>query len=154
VTNTWHEDRTRYNETSIRKRYNSITQVYNRFLVGDSIDGRIGIIDDQINTEYGVPMYREVVFQPIEAKGKMFNVSELLVWMDVGYGGDDITLYISTEGGLPGTFGNGITASPGEPGEYGRLVSFDRLGSTPSTMVFKLVTNSTEKCNINKVLAR
>lgn len=149
--NAWHERRSRVDETDLRWRVNSIVQAYNRLFVGDYIDGRIGILDDQITTEYDKPVHREVILQPLNAKGAYVKASSMLIAMDAGFDGE-ITMSFSTDGGY--TFNNGRTVSAGAQGEYGRRVEITQLGSAPFSRVYKLNTSTTAKCNINKVLVR
>lgn len=151
-TDCWHERRSTVNEQDLRWRVNSIVQCYNRLLVGDYIDGRIGIIDDQVYTEYGNIVTREFITQPFDNRGQAIKVQSLILMMDSGFGGE-ITMYYSDKGGLDGTWSNGVTNSAGDSGEYGRCVRFDRLGSSSFTKVFRFVVHNDKPCNINKIYA-
>ena len=148
----WHERRSRFEEADYRWRVNSIVQAYNRILVGDYFNGQIGIVDDQVNTEYDEKMFRTVIIQPIDNKGKAIRVSSLIVYCDTGFDGH-IELDWSNDGGynwskVP------LRREAGTVGEYGKRIEFDRLGDSPNFRVFRLKTDTDKKININKVIAR
>lgn len=147
----WHERRSTVDENNLRWRVNSITRVYNRLIVGDYINGKVGILDDQEFTEYGNYIKRQVILQPFDNKGRPIIHSELLMFMDVGFDGS-ISVDWSSDGGI--TFNNALERNAGSTGEYGRRVEWNRLGSSPSFRVLRLTTTTTSKCNINKVYVR
>jgi len=149
ATGRWHERRSQINDEPRRWRVNSIVQVFEKLLVGDFEDGRIGIIDDQVYSEYGNSIHRSFAMQPFDNKGKAIRISEAMLSMDVGFGGS-VAMDYSDDGY---TWSNDVIRSAGDLGQYGRRVAWDRLGSTPFFRTFRFGTSDAVKCNINKVLA-
>ena len=147
LTNLWHT-RTSINNT-VPWRVNSVTDAYGELLVGDAIDGRIGILSDS-NTTYSEPTYRTFTIQPFDNRGKFIQVKSVLLAVDAGFDGE-ITMDYSDDGF---NFSDPVTASAGEIGDYGRQVVWDRLGTTPYSRVFRFGTTSNALVNVNKVLAR
>lgn len=147
-TGRWHERRSTDGDSDIPWRANHITLAYGRLFVGDSIDGRIGSLNGA-NTEYGVNVSRHFTLQPFDNKGKALTVSEILLAMDSGFGGE-MSMDYSDDGG--NTWSNGILVSSGAVGEYGRHVSWNRLGSTSFARTFRFGTTSNTVANVSKVL--
>lgn len=109
-------------------RVKSIIQAYNRVLVGDSADGRIGEIADDLGTEYGASMLCVLDTQPLSNSGVKSKVKGIEVYTDVGVAPDDVmNLSWSDDGGY--TWSNTIECSLGKIGEYGRRVTWTRLGA-------------------------
>lgn len=109
-------------------RVKSIVQAYNRVLVGDSTDGRIGEIADELGTEYGYHMLCVLETQPLTNGGAKSKVKGLEVYTDVGVAPDDImSLSWSDDGGF--TWSNKLECSLGKIGEYGQRVTWTRLGA-------------------------
>ena len=146
----WHERRSRYNEKLYRWRPNSIVRAYNRLLVGDYFTGSIGLIDDSVNTEYGERMFRTVVTQNFDNKGKAIKLKSLIVYMDYGFNGH-IELDWSDDGGY--SWSTPLRQSTGSVGDYGVRVQFDRLGAAANFRVLRLTTDTDKPCNINKIIA-
>ena len=109
-------------------RVKSIIQAYNRVFVGDSADGRIGEIADDLGTEYGNHMLCVLVPPPQSNAGIKTKVKGIEVYTDVGVAPDDVmNLSWSDDGGF--TWSNKIECSLGKIGEYGRRVTWTRLGA-------------------------
>lgn len=148
-TGRWHERRSTNGDDDIAWRANHITLAYGRLMVGDSIDGRIGTLDS-VNTEYGVEVNRQFTLQPFDNKGRALMVSDILLAMDTGFGGE-MSMDYSDDGG--NKWSNGLIASAGATGEYGKHVAWNRLGSTSFARTFRFGTSSATPCNVSKVLA-
>ena len=145
----WHERRSKISGVDNRWRVNALVKAYNRIMVGDVLDGRIGSLDDQTNIEYDDPIFRSVTLQPFDNKGKAILVKNLLLAMDVGFGGD-MTMDWSSDGH---TYSDAITRSAGDVGQFGTNVQWDRIGESSFYRVLRLGTSSNAPSNINKIIA-
>jgi hypothetical protein len=136
----WSEMQTGVTEDGWRA--NSVTNVYNKLLVSDSIDGRIGSLDLDTQTEYGATILREKSTPPLSFQGSQILNSALELTIDAGQGiktgqGSDpeIMMDFSDDGGR--TFGNEFWRKAGKIGKYGQRVEWRRLGRVPSYRVFR-----------------
>lgn len=81
----WHERSSRITNptgyTDRQWRVASLIQAYNRTLVGDIIDSRIGQIDDDYFTEYGTLVSRTLITQPFINLGARSRVSSIELYM-------------------------------------------------------------------------
>ncbi len=149
LTGRWHERESRPADREIPWRASYITNAYGRLLVGDSIDGRIGSLSSS-DTEYGDNVHRRFTLQPFDNKGKALRVSDIMVAMDAGFGGE-MSMDYSDDGGY--TWSDGLVRPAGESGEYGKHVAWDRLGAASFARTFRFGTSSGVKANVNKILA-
>lgn len=152
----WHERRSRQvvNDSvdDFPWRPTAIVQAYNRIFVGDSVDGRIGEIADDIGNEYGNSMARVLDTMPLGNNGIKGKVKGIEVFTDVGVSEDDVmNLSWSSDGGF--TFGNKLERSLGELGEYGRRVFWTRLGAFSIARQLKIEYSGEYPRGINKILA-
>jgi hypothetical protein len=93
ITQRWHERKSNVVTTqgvvqTQRDRANSAVQAYNRILVGDSEDGRIGELDLDTYTEYGRDIIRVAATQPFQNNMESFSVPEIELTMEAGVGND------------------------------------------------------------------
>lgn len=130
----------------------TITQIYNKVFVTDSSEGILGVIDDQIATEYDIEIFRDVVCQPFINQGVRVKVWALEAYFSVGFGNDEkLQMRYSDDGGY--TWSNWISRGLGAVGEYGRRVVFDRLGSFSNSRMLHFRYTGTNPANFNKLLA-
>lgn len=135
-----------------RWRVSSLVQAYNRIFVSDIIDDRIGLLDDAVFDEYGTHINRRVVTQPFINAGARTRVMALEIYMDTGINaGDRIAMSWSDDGGY--NYCERLFRSPGSPGEYGRRVIWNRLGSFANTRILKIEFSGKSPCSINKIMA-
>lgn len=142
---------------STRWRVNSMVTAYNRVIVGDSQDGRLGIIDPDVFAEYGADIVRTVTTQPFADQGNVLTVSQLELTVESGVGDSTVTdpvvrMSFSRDGK---TFGNEISRSLGEIGKYNqRLIWRRSVGRVPRLVVFKFVMSDQVKPVIIKLEAQ
>jgi hypothetical protein len=136
----WSEMQTGVTEDGWRA--NSVTNVYNKLLVSDSIDGRVGSLDLDTQTEYGSTILREKSTPPLSVDGNQIFNSALELTIDAGQGiktgqGSNpmVMMDFSDDGGR--TFGNEFWRPMGKIGQYFRRVEWKRLGRVPSFRVFR-----------------
>ena len=124
---------------TIAWRVNTITTAYGLTLCGDAIDGRIGVLDPDLYTEYGDLIHREFVTQPFSDMGNVLTVSALELTMQSG-SGDFVTLdpKINMSQSFDNrTFNDEISRSIGAIGEYDQRLIWNRLGRVPRFCSFK-----------------
>jgi len=145
VTGRWHERRSRITEpdgtiVDVRSRVNSVVRAYGKLFVGDSEDGRIGILDVDTYTEYGLPILRRVATQPFSNNFEPVFVPKLELTVESGVGNSDvpnpvIRMDISKDGGK--TFADSRTRPLGKVGEYDRRAIWRRNGRIDRMMVLR-----------------
>lgn len=152
----WHEQRSRIPSGADYLdsvwRVNSIVKAYDKVFVGDSVDGRIGEISEQVGTEYGINMACVWESSPLSNSGVRGKVWAIEVFTDVGLGNDDpVSLSWSDDSGF--TWSNKIERSSGAVGEYGRRLIWDRLGMFSLARMLRVEYSGSYPRAINKVLA-
>ena len=138
--------------------WSSITSAFDKLIVADLVDGRIGEFDADSHTEYDDVIYREKASQPFFTMDGPVFASELRLYMESGVGlntgqgqNPQIRLSFSDNGGR--TFGNEFWRSYGEGGQFDVLPTWRRLGRIPRHRVLKFVTTEPVKSNILKLEA-
>lgn len=148
----WHERESRIGDEDYRWRANSIIQAYNRIFVGDAVDGRVGLIGEDIRTEYDGLINRVLVTQPFFNGGNRVKARMVEAYVDTGNDEEDLlALRWSDDGGY--TWGNKIYRGLGATGEYGRRVVFDRLGSFSNARTLRFEYSGINQCSFNKLMA-
>lgn len=84
----WHERESRdLNGTPLgRWRANCLIEAYGKVLVGDAYSGKIGYLDDTVNTEFGDPMYALAVGATLHGDGNPIFISEFRLDIETGVG--------------------------------------------------------------------
>lgn len=137
-------------------RVQSIDFVYNKLIVSDFVDGRVGYLDEDTYTEYGETITRIKTTAPLEFGGAPFFVGEIELTPESGVGistglGSDplVTMDYSDDGAR--TWSNSFQRSLGKIGEYMRRVSWRRLGRVPAHRVFRFVITDPVKVSLIKL---
>lgn len=131
ATQEWHE-RGSYNLG--RWRANCTVNAYGMQLVGDSLSGKIGILDPDVFTEWGETQVCEWDYQLVAAQGNRLSHRRFELGINTGDGtisGQGVapvaTLMISDDGGR--TYRIKPTRSLGAMGQYTKRVHWENLGS-------------------------
>lgn len=110
---------------------------YGQVWCGHSVDGRIGVLDAAVFTQWGDPMRCEWTYPSVYAEGVRAFHHQLTVGLEVGQGlvtgqGSEplLLLYGSSDGGYE--FTSLGQRSMGRRGERRQRVTFNRLGSARS----------------------
>lgn len=161
VTGKWNERTSQITNSkglteTIRWRVNSIATAYNRVMCGDSQDGRIGSVDDDIYTEYGNEIIRTFSTQVISDQGRALIVSELEATMEAGVGdlvteNPEIRVSFSKDGK---SFTNQLSREIGGVGQFERRAIWYRLGRFPRMFLIKVVMSDPVKPVFIKLEAR
>lgn len=160
VTSRWHEQKSIIinNEgltETIAWRVSKIVTAYGLKLCGDTIDGRIGSIEQGTFTEYGELIHRSFTTQPFSDMGNVLTVSALELTMESGVG-DFTTLNpkINMSQSFDNkTFTDELIADIGGIGEYGKRQIWTRLGKIPRFTSFRFSMSDPVKANVIKLEA-
>lgn len=142
VTQRWHERKSQVVDANqvtqtVRDRTNSVVSAYGRILVGDSQDGRIGGLNDDVYDEYGSNIIRQVSTQPFQNNMQEFSVPYLELTMESGVGNDAapdplIRMDYSKDGK---TWSDSFARRIGKKGEYKRRQIWRRKIGRAARMV-------------------
>ncbi len=151
VNQRWHERES----SGGRYRVATMTAAYGRILVGDQDDGRIGEIDRDLATEYGLNINHTWIGQPFDNFGEPISLRRLEAVMETGLGtltNDPLVrLSWSDDGGK--TFSDELARGMGKEGQYSRRVQWRRLGRTPRSRTLKLETSEAIRPTLIKLEA-
>jgi hypothetical protein len=153
TTGAWHERKSTVSGVQISYRIESVVQAYGLTICGDAYDGRIGKLDNDVYTEYGSQITREVSFLPLVAQAENIFVTAFEVTPESGTGNDDvedpqIEMRLSRDGQ---TWTDWTSRSIGKIGEYNQRCVWRRLGRMPRLAVFALRCTDKAKAKILRV---
>lgn len=160
VSGEWHERRSVFMSgeftQDVRWRVNAMTTAYGRVFVGDSQDGRIGVIEPETYNEYGQDIIRTFSAPMIQANGNPISTSELELLMESGVANDTATdpqirMDYSDDGK---TWSDEMFRSMGKIGQYMNRVIWSRLGRTPYFRIFRFQMSDQVKPVVIKLTAR
>lgn len=163
ITGVWHERQSRFvdsrNETqTVGWRVANLATAYDLVWVGDSLDGRIGTIENDSFSEYtDNNILRTLITQPFSNETNKFSIPALKLTMDGGAGNatvadPQIRLSISRNGGR--SFGNERSRGIGKVGEFKRVAVWNRNGSFTATAVLKFEWSEPARFSIIRLDAR
>lgn len=135
----------------------SIVKGFGKFFVGDCLNGNIGLLDKEINDEYGVEVHRRFVTPHLDNEGEPFFIDALELWGESGIGltngGDpEVLMSMSTDGGR--TYSDPLATGMGATGEYDTRTIWNQLGRVGRQVCFKFEVTAAVKWVFSKVEAR
>jgi len=139
-------------------RVNSIVKVYDKFLCGDSIDGRIGFLDKTKNEDYGDVMFRQMSTQPFSQDGVALFAGEFEatfesgVGLTTGQGSDPQARYDFSDDGAR-TFSSEFSRSIGKIGRFEQRSIWRRQGRFPVSRTTRLTITDPVKANLIRIAA-
>lgn len=142
-TGIWHEQKSgilnSYGDPQqTRWRVNSLVTAYGYTFVGDSRDGRVGILDIAEYQEYGENIIRVFSPPPVTNKGKSFRIAQIELTMEAGVGNGVpepmVSMAISED---LKTFKYERSRKIGAIGRYGQRTIWRKLGRVPRFCIFK-----------------
>ena len=146
-----------------RWRVNAVVRAYGTLLIGDSLTGKIGQLDNIVYTEFGEAIYYMSVTQPFAQNYDTLFFEQLEVTMETGVGldgptiiGDEgknpvVQLSYSDDGGRNWTYFS--PRSFGRIGRYDQRTYWPRLGRTRTQRMFRFEVTDPVKCNLLKAEA-
>ena len=156
ITGKWHERKSLVQNSPgsnelIRYRVQSVVKAYNKILVGDTFDGRIGHMSLDYFDEYGQDIIRRVSTQPFQNNMQDFSIPTLEMTAETGRTDGTveeplISLEISTNGGY--TFGPQKYRSLGKIGEYKRRAIWRRNGRIDRMAVLRFTVSDSIKTSL------
>lgn len=138
-------------------RVNAIVKANGKLYVGDAIDGRIGLLDDSVLTEYGETIMRQAAFQPFSSNGTVVFAGELEatfqsgVGLTIGQGSNPQVIYDYTDNNQ--VWSNEFKRSIGAIGEYGHETVWNRQGRVPSIRTIRFTVTEPVVANLIRVAA-
>ncbi len=146
TTGLWHERKSNLilpatgKEVLSHNRVTAIVSAYHRLLVGDSEDGRIGVLDQDTYTEYGGRIFRRFATQPFQNNMKSMFLPSIELTVESGTGNSEspdpkMQMEISRNGGK--TFTPPRYRSIGKAGQYGRRSIWRRCGRSARFDVYR-----------------
>lgn len=137
-------------------RVNTIVKAYGKFLCGDSVDGRIGELDDKLFTDYEDTLFRQCTLQPFSNNGTSVFEGEFEAGFEAGVGltGKDspkVAMDFSDDGAR--TFKYKTTRDIGKIGEYGHRSVWRRQGRFQVSRIIRLTVTDPVKANLNRLAA-
>ena len=154
-TSVWFEAQTGLNDNSWR--VNAIVKANGKLYVGDAIDGRIGVLDDSVLTEYGDTIMRQATFKPFSQNGTTIFAGELEatfqagVGLTNGQGSDPVVIYDFTDNNR--IWSNEFKRDIGKIGEYGLETVWRRQGRFPNFRTIRLTVTDPVAANLIRVAA-
>lgn len=155
----WHERKSKNDFGQlVNWRVSHIIEAYGENLVADSLDGSIGILDDDVFTEYGVSINRVVSGPFLHNQGLRFVVKEMELTCESGVGntlppGDDpvIRREFSDDGGF--AFSGGLSRTLGKTGQHNVRQRWYKEGQAKRTRVYRFIVDEPVKVVIIKLEA-
>ena len=135
----WHERKSVVSGQLGAFRVASMVQAYNHVLCGDSIDGRIGLLDPSYYSEYGADIIRTVATQPFQNTMNSFFVPSIELTVESGVGNTTVVdPQISMERSRDGkTWSDPRLRSIGKVGEYDLRPVWRRNGYVNRFEIFR-----------------
>tara|TARA_R110000803_G_scaffold116412_3_gene184980 strand:- start:1494 stop:2948 length:1455 start_codon:yes stop_codon:yes gene_type:complete len=133
--------------SEFRWRANSVVKAYNRILIGDNQDGRVGEIDLDYYDEYGQNIIAEFATKPFSNMSQRLLVPSIELTLEAGVGNvDDTDPVISMSRSTDGkTWTPRRERRLGKLGEYGKRAIWRRNGRAASYEVFRWSISSKVK---------
>jgi len=138
-------------------RVNAIVKANGKLYVGDAEDGRIGVLDDSVLTEYGNAIMRQAAFRPFSQNGTTIFAGELEatfeagVGLTAGQGSDPVAIYDYTDDNK--VWSNEFKRPIGPIGEYGLETVWRRQGRFPSFRTIRYTVTDPVVANLIRVAA-
>lgn len=152
----WHQRRSLIAGSLDSWRVSSVETAYGQLLCSDVIDGRIGILDEDIYTEYGATIPRILDTMPISANGNSFSISSMELTVESGVGNTAVPdPKVRMSRSLDGkTFYDERDKPIGKIGEYQRRVIWRKMGRAKRFEVFRFEQTDAVKAVFIKLEAR
>jgi hypothetical protein len=154
ATQRWHERESQVissdRRVTRRCRIQSVVSAYNELFLGDTEDGRIGQIDENVYTEYELPLISFFTTSPLYDLGNSFSLPSIEVLCESGVGNratthPEIRLSISRDGA---TFENPRTRYLGAAGNRKVRQIWHKNGRVSRFCIFKVEISDSVKRRI------
>lgn len=134
-------------KTTKRCRINVVLNAYNELIVGDSEDGRIGLIDEDVFTEYNQPLQSFFTTAPVFNNNLPFSIPIIELLCESGVGNAEfqdpvVRLQISRDGAV---FEDPRTRSLGRVGDRKLRQVWAKNGQVRQYCLFKVIISDAVK---------
>jgi hypothetical protein len=152
----WFERKTKYSDIQLPTQWRvaGMCEAYNKIIVFDNRDGRIGELKTDEYSEYGNDIYREVTLPPIYSENnKPFSIPPITLTMEFGVGNSTVTepqigLSLSKDGR---NFSPARMKSVGKIGEYTKEITWRMNGKADRFVIPRLTTTDQAKMVVIKM---
>lgn len=153
---TWHERKSVYGDEVSRHRVQSLVTAYNKVLVGDAFDGRVGQMDSDYLDDYGTEIRREFVTQPFQNETRAFFLPSIEITCKNGAGNGSVEdpqigLELSRDGGR--NYSDKRLRSVGKVGEYKKRAIWRRNGRVSNNCMFRVTLSDAVDTEILQITA-
>lgn len=147
ISKRWHERKSFVDGSLGAYRVNALVRAYNQLWAGDLVDGRIGLLAQNVYTEYDTEIRRTIVTQPFQNNMDSFVLPELELTVESGVGNSSaadpkVGLERSVDGKI---WSDARYRSIGKVGEYNRRVIWNRNGRASRFELFRFTISDPVK---------
>ena len=147
ISQRWHERKSFIDGSLGAYRVTALVRAYNQLWAGDLADGRVGLLGQNIYTEYGEKIRRAIVTQPFQNNMESFVLPEIELTVESGVGNSSavdpqVGLERSVDGKL---WSDARYRSIGKVGEYNRRVIWNRNGRASRFELFRFTISDPVK---------
>ena len=147
ISKRWHERKSFVDGSLGAYRVNALVRAYNQLWAGDLVDGRIGLLAQNVYTEYDTEIRRTIVTQPFQNNMDSFVLPELDLTVVSGVGNSSavdpkVGLERSVDGKI---WSDARYRSIGKVGEYNRRVIWNRNGRASRFELFRFTISDPVK---------
>lgn len=146
-TKRWHERRSYVNSVNGPYRIASMMTAYGVVLCSDTVDGRIGVLDPDVYSEYGQNIIRVITSQPFQNNMQSVFFPSLELTIESGVGNsDDPEPVVVMERSKDGKLWDAPRPRPmGKVGQYNRRAIWRRNGRAARFEVFRFTCSDKVK---------
>jgi len=147
ISKRWHERKSFVDGSLGAYRVNALVRAYNQLWAGDLVDGRIGLLGQNVYTEYDTEIRRTIVTQPFQNNMDSFVLPELELTVESGVGNSSaVNPKVGLERSVDGKiWSDARYRSIGKVGEYNRRVIWNRNGRASRFELFRFTISDPVK---------
>ena len=147
ISKRWHERKSFVDGSLGAYRVNALVRAYNQLWAGDLVDGRIGLLAQNVYTEYDTEIRRTIVTQPFQNNMDSFVLPELELTVESGVGNSSaVNPKVGLERSVDGKIRSDARyRSIGKVGEYNRRVIWNRNGRASRFELFRFTISDPVK---------
>jgi len=147
ISKRWHERKSFVDGSLGAYRVNALVRAYNQLWAGDLVDGRIGLLAQNVYTEYDTEIRRTIVTQPFQNNMDSFVLPELELTVESGVGNSSaVNPKVGLERSVDGKiWSDARYRSIGKVGEYNRRVIWNRNGRASRFELFRFTISDPVK---------
>lgn len=147
ISQRWHERKSFIDGSLGAYRVSALVRAYNQLWAGDLVDGRVGLLGQNVYTEYGEEIRRAIVTQPFQNNMESFVLPEIELTVESGVGNSSaVDPQVGLERSVDGKiWSDARYRSIGKVGEYNRRVIWNRNGRASRFELFRFTISDPVK---------